>query len=70
MAEIKDKFSFPIPKIEWPKIVGKIDIYSIDSSTRPIKPLKHSKLPQYRDQLDSGWAISERMIKRNYLKNK
>ena len=63
-------FKVEVPKVEMPTIIGKIDIYSIDSSTRPIKKTNRWKLPQRRDDVISGWDISNTMMKRNYKKNK
>lgn len=63
-------FKLPIDKLPGVVVVSKIDISTIDSSTKPIKPKKkrYDKLPETRDELDSGWGISFRMIKRNFKK--
>jgi len=71
MTKEGEIFKMPIPKLDGPVIVCKIDISKIDSSTRPIKPVKENKkryddLPISRDELDSGWGISFKMVKRNF----
>ena len=57
-------------KILGPKVIGKIDLSKIDSSTRPKKPKKGMwpTLPKCREDLDSGWGIAFRMVQRNFKK--
>jgi hypothetical protein len=59
---INEKWQQPkADKITGPKIIGKIDLSTIDSSVKPIK--------SQRDYLDSGWAHSFLMMKKNYRNN-
>ena len=63
-----------LQKIEFPIILGKIDISKIDSSTRPIgisktKLIKlKNKMERIRSFRDSGWAESFIQMKKNQKK--
>ena len=64
-------FKVEVDKVEGPKIIGKINIHNIDSSTRPKYPKKkqrYDKMPRDRDDLDSGWGTTMRAIQINFKK--
>lgn len=54
--------------IEGPKVLGKIDLSKVDSSTRPkgISLKVMNRNTQLRDRLDSGWGWSFKQMKNNY----